>query len=46
MYELFDPEGVYLDVYNDRKTAEEIAAKLTKLLGRKISVRKIEVDAE
>ena len=42
MYELFDPEGIYVDVYDDKETAEEVARKLTELLGRKITVRKIE----
>lgn len=42
MYELFDPEGIYVDVYVDKETAEEAARKLTELLGRKITVRKIE----
>jgi hypothetical protein len=46
MFELVDPKGIYVDVYDDKETAEEVARNLTELLGRKIMVRKAEVDSE
>ena len=48
MFELFDPKRriAYMDVYNDKETAEEAAKRLTEFYGRKILVREVDVDSE